>query len=258
MARPRKRHTVTMYTPSPPRPPRRRRRCPPNISVVSGGKTSKAVSEDAPYLSGNVDPAVADLAEAERLVLKANAADGMLTCSVRSAPVYGPGESERLISGLASRAKAGAWAVGDGKNLVDFVYSGNVAHGLILAAQRLVSPAQQAAVVAQTSSAAAGRAYFLTDVEQVPYGEFASRALSRLGYPAPGSAGGSGAIPVALALALAFLLRVVALVVSPIFEFRPALTARRVSEESDVRRFDTSRAREELGYAPRWTQEVRE
>ena len=191
----------------------------------------------------------------------ANTADGMLTCSVRAAPVYGPGESERLIPALAHRAKAGVRAIGDGENVVDFVYSGNVAHALILAAQSLLSSAQPAAAAvaaaAQTASGAAGRAFFVTDVEPVPYGEFAYRALSRLGYPAPDSAGSAGAIPVSLALALAFLLRLVTLVVSPIFEFRPALTARRVAEESEVRRFDTSRAREELGYAPRWTQEVR-
>ena len=262
------RRDLIMYTTPPPRPAVRHHHRP-DISVVSGEQTSEAVSEDAPYPKHYADPAAAALAEAERTVLTANAAagvDGMLTCSVRAAPVYGPGESHGLIPGLAYRAKVGIRAIGDGRNVMDFVYSGNVAHALILAAQSLLLTAQPAVAGAAAPGAAApgaaarvvpGRAFFVTDVEPVPYGEFAGRALSRLGYPAADSAGGAGEIPVALALAMAFLLRVLALVVSPILDFRPALTAQRVAEESEVRRFDTSRAREELGYAPRWTQEVR-
>lgn len=245
----------------PPRPPlpTQTKNAPACRSVVFGGKDLNAVSEDTPLPSHFADPAAAPVAEAEKAVLSANdaARGGILTCSVRAASVYGAeggGEKETaehlLLPALASRAKAGVRPVGDGKNVVDFVYAGNVAHALLLAAQALLRTPPAAAV--------AGRAVFVTDMEPVPFGEFAGRALSRLGYPAAasGDGGGLGGIPVLLATVLAFLLRALAVVVSPLFEFRPALTALRVAEESAVRRFDTSRATRDLGYTPLWSQEV--
>lgn len=223
-------------------------------SVVFGGQDLKTVSEDAPYPASFADPAAASTAAAEQAVLASNAGKtgsngAMLTCSVRPASLYGPGtrdEQPPLLAGLASRARDGVRLIGDGKNGVDFVYSGNVAHALLLAAEALLLQEDPAGV--------AGRVFFVTDMEPVPFAEFSDRALSRLGYAA--SAGSAG-IPVLLAAVLAFFLRVVALVVSPVFDFRPALTARRVAEESTVRRFDTSRASKDLGYAPLWSQEVR-
>lgn len=252
--------------PSPLCTPRNKQHAGPACcSVVFGGKDLNTVSEDAPLPGHFADPATAPIAEAEAAVISANAG-GMPTCSVRAASVYGTrggaqetAEQERLLlSGLASRAKAGVRPVGDGKNVVDFVYAGNVAHALLLAAQALLLQTRaDADAAAAAASAVAGRAIFVTDMEPVPFGEFAGRALSRLGYPAPGSPGGGpGGIPVLLATVLAFVLQVVALVVSPFFEFRPALTALRVAEESTVRRFDTSRATKDLGYAPLWSQEV--
>lgn len=231
--------------------------------MLFGGQDLKQVSEDAPYPSRFADPSAADIAEAEKAVLEANAdsssSSTMLTCSVRAAPSYGAAEEEassedRLIPGLAFRARAEVRPVGDGNNVVDFVYAGNVAHALLLAAQSMLQ-ASSASASTPAAAAVAGRAFHVTDMEPIPYGEFAARALSRLGYP--GGAGGSGGIPVLLATALAFLLRVLALVVSPVVELRPALTALRVAEESAVRRLDTARAREGLGYTPLWSQEVR-
>lgn len=237
---------------------------PTCCSVVFGGADLNTVSEETPFPGHFADPAAAPVAMAEKAVLSANADNNktsismpMLTCSVRAASVYGMGDGEEsaehlLLPGLASRARAGVRPVGSGKNVVDFVYAGNVAHALLLVAQALLQTPTPAAAVA-------GRAIFVTDMEPVPFGEFAGRALSRLGYPAPGgSAGGGGpeGIPVLLATVLAFLLQVVALVMSPFFEFRPALTALRVAEETAVRRFDTSRAAKDLGYTPLWSQEV--
>eukprot|EP00752_Nemacystus_decipiens_P010473 g9331.t1 len=228
-----------------------------SASVVFDGKDLNTVSEDASLPGRFADPAAAPIAEAEKAVLGANGG-GMPTCSVRAATVYGTvgegaGETaQNVLPGLASRARAGVRPVGDGNNVVDFVYAGNVAHALLLAAQALLPQTPEAAAAA----AVAGRSIFVTDMEPVPFGEFAGRALSRLGYPAPGSAGGgSGGIPVLLATVLAFLLQVLAFVVSPLFKFRPALTALRVAEESAVRRFDTSRAAKDLGYTPLWSQE---
>lgn len=236
-----------------------------------------AMSEDAPYPTKFVDPVSAAMAEAEKAVLCAATAGGsggngsargtaLRTCSVRAAAVYGPEEQQpesSLIGGLAGRTRTGTRPLGDGKNVVDFVYAGNVAHALLLAAQGLLgskAPPSQAPEDGRSPapSSLSGRAFFVTDAEPVPYCVFAGRALSRLGYPVPAGDSAGAGIPLAIAGVLAFLLRVLALVVSPVFEFRPALTARRVAEEGRACRFDVSRARQELGYSPLWTQEVME
>lgn len=186
----------------------------------------------------------------------------MLTCSVRAAVVYGPGAEERLIPGLASRARRGggsrkAIIVGDGSNIVDFVYAGNVAHAVVLAAQQLrlqsaAAPAGGGGGGGAGGAAVGGRAFFVTDDEPVPYGDFAGRVLKGLGYSVPAGAGMS----LAGAAILAFVLRVLAMVVSPIVQIRPELTARRIAEEGKTQRFDVSNARKDLGYAPLWSQEV--
>lgn len=238
------------------------------------GKDLRGVSEDAPYASHFIDPYTAAVAEAEKEVIRANrktgigidgpagsqtaatSTPGMLTCCIRAARVYGPGESEDLLPGLAARAKERTRPIGDGKNVVDFVFAGNVAHALILAAQQLLTPAGDPSHP-PGSTAAAGRAFHVTDADPVPFSDFAGRALSRLGYPGPDDAGSAAGIPVAVAAVLVFLLQVLALVMSPFFDFRPTITARRVAEESKVWRFDISRARQYLEYKPLWTQEVK-
>ena len=242
--------------------------------MVFDGQDLKEVSEDAPYANRFIDPVTAAVAEAEGAVLSASHTVGsggeesdesgagggpvMLTCSIRAAPMYGPGQSEYLLPGLAARAKTADRPVGDGSNVVDFVFAGNVAHALLLAAQEILAPSGDGSDTSRsTGSVAAGRTFFVTDEEPVPFSDFAGRALNRLGYPGPDDTGSASGIPVAVAVILAFLLRVWAIVVSPFFEFRPTLTARRVAEESRTWRFDVSRARRELGYKPLWTQEVR-
>lgn len=241
-------------------------RLPNPHSVVFGGENLKASSEDVPYPTRHVDSLSAAIAEAEGEVLRANgdvsaASGNMLTCSVRAAAVYGPGEEECLIPGLVSRARSRGFAcptiVGNGNNVVDFVYAGNVAHAIVLAAQQLLalSSASGDATAAAGAAAAArssGRAYFVTDDEPVPFGDFTSRVLSGLGYPAQ-----SSGMPRLLAVVLSFFFRVLAVVLSPIVDFRPTLTARRIAEEARTQCFAISRARKELGYAPLWTQEVR-
>lgn len=230
-----------------------------NESVVFDGTQSNPMSEDTPYAKHFVDDLAAAMADAERAVLRANNGDGMQTCSVRAAAIYGPESSGHLVPGFASLAKMRARSVGDGTNVVESVYVGNVAHGLLLAAQGLRSTLpRHAGDSPDENSGMAGRAVFVTDMEPVPFGEFASRALSRLGYRAAGDADGAGTIPVALATLVAFLLRIVALVISPIVDYRPMLTRRRILEESSTQRFDMSPAVKVLGYSPLWSQDVRE
>ncbi|OCF41684.1 sterol-4alpha-carboxylate 3-dehydrogenase (decarboxylating) [Kwoniella heveanensis CBS 569] len=77
---------------------------------------------------------------AEKMVLNANGVDGLLTCAIRPAGIFGPGDRQ-MISGFYGVVKNGQtkWQVGDNTNLGDFTYVGNVAHAHLLAADKLGS-----------------------------------------------------------------------------------------------------------------------
>lgn len=227
------------------------------LSAIFGGDDLIASSDEIPYPRRHVDLLSAAIAKTEKAVLDANVnrtvdaatKTGLSTCSIRAATVYGP-RDQIFLPGLAYRARSGASFIGDGNNMVDFVFAGNVAHALVLTAQQLLSN-QSAAADNKSDGDPAGRALFITDAEPVPFGDFARRVLSGLGYPA--SAKG---LSVQYAVVLAVLLRLLSILISSFVAFQPAVTAQRVAEESRTRRFDVSGAKKVLGYAPLWSQEV--
>ncbi|CAM9694340.1 unnamed protein product [Chrysoparadoxa australica] len=71
--------------------------------------------------------------------------------------------------------------------------------------------------------------------------------MNGLGYAEPASH-----LPYLLAVVLAQLLRLLVLLLSPVLELRPAITAARASREAFQQTYDTRRAREVLGYSPVW------
>ena len=88
---------------------------------------------------------------AERIVLGANNRDeygGMLTASVRPAGITGEGDLGGIAHGLCQNASvAPGWQVnlqlGDGDNLFDVTYAGNVALGLLLVAEGLLTTSKR-------------------------------------------------------------------------------------------------------------------
>ena len=77
---------------------------------------------------------------AEKMVLEANGTSGLLTCAIRPAGIFGPGDRQ-MISGFYGVVKNGQtkFQIGDNTNLADFTYVGNVAHAHLLAADKLGS-----------------------------------------------------------------------------------------------------------------------
>ncbi|CAM9578383.1 unnamed protein product [Choristocarpus tenellus] len=232
---------------------------PPNTkpfprSVVFGGTDLKAATEDVPYPSTFLDPFSAAVAEAEQEVLRANGTGGgMLTCSLRPATVYGP-RDHHLLPELISRTRRGVKAIGDGSNVTDYVYVGNVAHSHLLAGHTLLPLAQGKKVTGDKNSgvqtASGGRAYFVTDGEPSPNSEFVNRALAGLGYRAPGPGW-----PLMVATFFSVVLHLLSLLLAPLIGFKPTLTHRRVAEEGKFHYFSIARAKMELGYEPIWTQQ---
>lgn len=117
---------------------------------------------------------------AERAVLSANGKNGMLTVSLRPASSFGEA-NEEMIDKLIGVAKSGRANIqmGDGTNLYDFAYVGNVADAHLLAAKALVrslenSPEEEQRVDCQ--------AFILTNDEPWLFWDFTREVAKQAGY----------------------------------------------------------------------------
>lgn len=74
---------------------------------------------------------------AEKMVLAANS-DSLLTCAIRPAGIFGPGDQQGIQAyHQVMKNNQTRWQMGSNDNLADFTYVGNVAHAHLLAADKL-------------------------------------------------------------------------------------------------------------------------
>nr|KJB65408.1 hypothetical protein B456_010G093200 [Gossypium raimondii] len=133
-------------------------------------------NESLPYPDKHNDSYSATKALGEALVVKSNGVNGLLTCCIRPSSIFGPGDG-LLVPSLVAAARAGKskFIIGDGNNVYDFTYVENVAHAHICAERALASGGEVA-------EKAAGKAYFITNLEPIKFWEFVSLILEGLGY----------------------------------------------------------------------------
>ncbi|CAN6312414.1 unnamed protein product [Urochloa humidicola] len=129
------------------------------------------INESLPYPDKFVDAYAQTKAEAEKLVMKANGIDGLLTCCIRPGSIFGPGD---IFIPALDRYGRTLFIVGDGKNCDDFVYVENVVHGHICADRTLSTT--------EGAKASGGKAYFITNMEQVNMWDFMYMVQEELGY----------------------------------------------------------------------------
>ncbi|CAF2316932.1 hypothetical protein BRARA_J00535 [Brassica rapa] len=209
-------------------------------SVVFDGVNSILnANETMPYPSKHNDSYSATKAEGEALVMKANGRNGLLTCCIRPSSIFGPGD-RLLVPSLVAAARAGKskFIIGDGSNLYDFTYVENVVHAHVCAERALASGGE-------VSAKAAGQAYFITNMEPIKFWEFMSLLLEGLGYDRP-----SIKIPAIIMMPIAHLVELVYKLLGPYGMKVPQLTPSRVRLLSCSRTFDSSKAKDLLGYAP--------
>jgi nucleoside-diphosphate-sugar epimerase len=199
--------------------------------VVLGPAPLIDVTESVPYPERPAGVYAATKGAAERLVLEANGR-GLATVAVRPRMVWGRGDTT-VLPGLASAARAGRlrWIDG-GDYLVSTTHVGNVAEGVVAAAER----------------GRGGSAYFVTDGAPVRFRDFATDLLATQGVPPPAKSVSRSAAGVA-ALAGDLAWRVLPL------RGRPPLTRevlRAIGETCTIR---DDKARHELGYEGKVTRE---
>jgi len=141
-------------------------------SVVYNGRGLAGADESLPLTTSCPSPYPLTKAIAEREVLAASA-DSFRTVALRPHLIWGVGDPH-LVPRVLARARAGRLRiVGDGNNRVDMVHVENAVDAHLLAETAL----------RRAESAAAGRAYFITNGEPVVLWDWINDLLRALGEP---------------------------------------------------------------------------
>jgi sterol-4alpha-carboxylate 3-dehydrogenase (decarboxylating) len=188
-------------------------------------------------------------AAAEEAVLTANRAHGnasMLTCSLR--PAIAIGEADTICLGkmiaVAEQGKT-RFQMGNGRNVYDFAYVGNVAEAHILAARRLLSaygkppppPAERVD----------GEYFHITNDERVLFWDFTRQIAAEAGHPVKREE--IVVIPLWIGLLMAHISAFVVWVMSR-GKRQPEMTIEAVRLSTIHRTLNGEKARRVLGYKP--------
>lgn len=141
-------------------------------SVVYEGKDIENGDESLPYPSTSQAPYADSKIAAEKMVLAANDAS-LATIALRPHVVFGKYDT-RFLPAVIAHARAGRLRVqvGRGTWLSDYTYVDNLIDALLLAGDRLAVGAN-----------VAGKAYFITNGEPMPFWDFVKSVLAKLGLP---------------------------------------------------------------------------
>ena len=212
-----------------------------SASVVFDGTDLFLADEDTPYAAKPLDFYTTTKIDGEKLVLEGNGkgGGGLATCALRPSGIFG--EYDLLtVPTTVEKARAGKmkYIIGDGKNMMDWTYAGNVAAAHLAAADVLAAQG--------VSSAAAGKAYFITNDEPRPFWGFMGDVCGGLGYGRPRIH-----LPTALIMFIAYFVQYVVIpLLSPFKRLETDFTPFRIVVASSNRTFDCGRAKRELGYVP--------
>ena len=130
-------------------------------SVVYEGKDIENGDESMPYPTTTQAPYADTKIAAEKLVLATNDAT-LATIALRPHVIFGPHDG-RFLPAVLAHARAGRLKVqvGRGNWLSDYTYVDNLVDALLLAGDQL-----------DVGSKVAGRAYFITNGEPMPFWDF--------------------------------------------------------------------------------------
>ncbi len=201
-------------------------------SVIASGKDLRDVNETIPYPKhySAFYPETKAMAEAE--VLKANS-NSLKTCSLRPHLIWGPGDTN-LIPTIIERAKKKKLVqVGKGENKVDITYIEDCVQAHILAWKSL-----------EANKGAAGEAFFISQGEPVKLWHWVNQVLEANNLPKI-----SKKIPIGLAKFLSTLFEAL----SKVTRKEPMFTKFLVEEMSTDHYFDISKAKELIGFVPKYS-----
>ncbi|RRR69121.1 MAG: NAD-dependent epimerase/dehydratase family protein [Candidatus Viridilinea halotolerans] len=202
-----------------------------SIDVVFDGRPIPNGDERLSYARRHLDDYGHSKMLAEREVLAANGHNGLATCALRLAGVYGPGDAHRLPAVVALARQGRMVRIGDGQARFNHVYVENAAYAHCLAAERLAAGAP-----------VAGSAYFIIDHPPRNFFDFVSAFPQAMGLPAA-----QRVLSSRVAYALALLLEGWAYLTR---SRKVALTRYIVASTCRDFYFSGAKAARELGYQP--------
>jgi 2-alkyl-3-oxoalkanoate reductase len=192
-------------------------------SVIFDGHDHSNLTETAPYPSRFTSLYALTKKLGEDIL---HASVEVPSVILRPKAIFGPGD-QSLLPRLVAAARAGRLPqIGSGQNRVDLTYVENVA---------------DAAVLALTAPAAAGKTYTITNDEHVSLWEVIRQLLQRLDIPWP-----KRAWPIGLAWSAAWLMEGAAALTG----HEPLLTRYSVLILARTQTYDITAARRDLGYQP--------
>ncbi|KAL6650108.1 hypothetical protein ACP70R_014332 [Stipagrostis hirtigluma subsp. patula] len=190
------------------------------------------VNESTPYPDKFPDAYAKTKAEAEKLVIKANDAIGLLTCCIRPGSIFGPGDV--LIPHVDSYGRT--------QNCDDFIYVDNVVHCHICAERTLCTK--------EGAKTSGGKAYFVTNMEPMNLWDFIYMIQEELGYKRPLRI----KVPLFVIIPVSYLVQwsYKLLYLSGLRQPQ-MVTSARIKYVTLNRTFSCNKAVEELGYKPNVT-----
>ena len=203
-----------------------------SIDVVFDGTPIRNGDEQLSYPKQHLDDYGHTKALAEQDVLRANDHQGLQTCALRAAGIYGPGDRHRFPPILQATRQGKMVHLGNGTARFNHIYIANLVEAHI-----------RAALALQPGSLVSGQAYFITDHEPGNFYDFFTPYLTALGYPVPNTR-----IPASVAYGLAIVMETMARLG---FGSQPPLLTRYVvlSTCRDFY-FNSAKARRDFGYQP--------
>jgi sterol-4alpha-carboxylate 3-dehydrogenase (decarboxylating) len=171
-------------------------------------------------------------ARAEDIVISASG-DDIKTCALRPSVICGEGDNQLLPSIHACIAKGETpYIIGDGRNLWDVTYVGNIADAHVLAAENLLS-----------TFTAAGEAFFIQNNEPITFRDFSLAVWKHFGHIPP--------FEIVIPVSLAWLAGLLAEAFTWMSGSPTTLSRGSVRDACSVRYASGGKAGEILGYSPR-------
>ena len=205
-----------------------------SIDAIYEGKPIKDGDESLPYPNKFIDHYSYTKAIAEKYIIAANNQNGLLTCSLRTAGIYGPGDRTRLPSIIDVLRKGKYMQIGNGQAKFSHVYVDNCAYAHVLA-EKALTP----------GSAVCGQCYFITDHASGYFFDFFKPILTSLGYTIP-----NRRLPYSLAMMIAYLSEFIAEFPWNRKSAQPMLTRYTVASTALDFSFVHDKATRDFGYKP--------
>jgi nucleoside-diphosphate-sugar epimerase len=200
-----------------------------SLTVLGLPRDGRLVDEQSPYAAAPPDPYTRSKIAAEKLVRAAHGQHGLTTTVIRPGVIWGAGDATIMPRIVALMRRRRMPCLGRGDNLLGLSHVDNLSLGCALAAENAV---------------AAGQIYHITDDELITLHQALTAIADAYHVARPRFCVPVRAIKAAAAFAeLAARLRVCS---QP-----PVITRYGVRLLACHCRYDTSKARHELGYAPR-------